>query len=91
MVLLKRILIWGSLGALLYILLSYHFIFFGKIPSLLRKSELTLNYTFYSAAGKTNQQILSVDELREDGIADLMVERGLLSEEEREKIMEQYQ
>jgi len=90
MILLKRILIWGSLGALFYILMSYHFIFFGKTPSLLRKSELTLNYTFFSAAGKTNHQILSVDSLREDGTAELMVEKGLMSEEERDKIMEQY-
>ena len=90
MILLKKILIWGSLAAVLYVLLSYHFIFFGKTPSLLRKSELTLNYTFFNAAGKTNRQILSVEELREDGIADLLVEKGRISKEERDRIMGQY-
>ena len=76
---------------MLYVLLSYHFIFVGKTPKILKKSKLTLNYTFYSIAGKTNQKIISIKELREDGIADLLVEIGRLSPEQRQMFLDQYQ
>jgi hypothetical protein len=88
---LKKILLWGTLAALLYILLSYHFIFFGKEVKLLRKSKYTLEYTFYNTTGKSNRSILENDDLRNDGIADLLVEMGVMSEEERERIMSKFE
>ncbi|MBW2093614.1 MAG: hypothetical protein JRI80_01880 [Deltaproteobacteria bacterium] len=87
----KKILFWVlALGAS-YFLLSYHIIFFGKQPRLLKKSHLTLNYTFFSVQSKPNQKIMAIDDLREDGIADLLVEEGKMKEEERDLYLEQYE
>ena len=92
MTFIKRILFWGILGGILYVLLSFHFIYFGgRTVKLLKKSKLTLNYTFFSTSLKTNRHIISVDELRKDGIADLMVEMGRMSEKERERLLEYYE
>ncbi|UCF56970.1 MAG: hypothetical protein JSW15_00315 [Deltaproteobacteria bacterium] len=82
----KKLAIWIVLGAVFYFLLSYHFIFIDNTVKLLRKSSLSLNYTIFSAKGKTNKSILSIDELREDGIGDLLVEMGRMSEEEMERL-----
>jgi len=64
--------------------LSYHFIVVGRGIKLLKKSSLTLNYTIFSVKGKSKEAILSVDVLREDGIGDLLVETGMISEREKE-------
>lgn len=87
MAFLKRVLFWGVLAGILYFFLSFHVIFIGKSFKLLKKSELSLNYTFFSANGKSNKAILRVDVLREDGIADILVETGLMSEQERELLL----
>lgn len=87
---LKRLMLWAVVAGVLYMLLSYHFIFFGWNVRLLKKSERTLNYTFFSTQGKTNKQILAVDELREDGIADLLVEEGMITPEDRERLLKPY-
>ena len=81
---LKKILIVAIFCAAFYFLLSYHFIIVGRSIKLLKKSTLTLNYTFYSLAGKTKVTIISNDTLREDGIGDLLVELGMISESEKE-------
>lgn len=83
----KKIMIWAIVGAIVYFILSYHVIFIENTVRLLRKSSLTLNYTLFSAKGKTNESILAIDELREDGIGDLLVEEGRLSEEELERLL----
>ena len=88
----KKIFVWGGLALSLYIALSYHFIFFGwSNIKLLKKSELTLSYTFFSAQGKTNRVILAIDPLREDGIADILVEVGKMSEEQKDALLELYE
>ncbi len=79
--------IWAIVGAIVYFILSYHVIFIENTVRLLEKSSLTLNYTLFSAKGKTNESILAIDELREDGIGDLLVEEGRLSEEELERLL----
>lgn len=86
----KKIMIWGTLAAVLYVLLSYHFIFFGRTVKVLKKSDRTLECTFFSVHGKTNSSIVAVDSLRKDGIADLMVEMGRMKEEEKEMLMARY-
>lgn len=83
----KKLTIWIILGAVLYFLLSYHFIFIDKTVKLLKKSSLTLNYTIFSIKKKSNKSILSIDVLREDGIGDLLVEMGRMSEEEMEMLV----
>jgi len=89
MVFLKRVLFWAVLGGILYFLLSYHIIYIDKGLRLLKKSELTLEYTFYSANLKTNRTILAVDVLREDGIGDLLIETGRISKGEMERLVRQ--
>ncbi|MEE9610573.1 MAG: hypothetical protein V3W19_04935 [Desulfatiglandales bacterium] len=82
----KKIFLWVLIVAIFYFLLGYHYIFFGNSVKLLKKSGFTLNYTFFSAQGKSNESILAIDELREDGIGDLLVEMGKMSEEEKERL-----
>jgi hypothetical protein len=85
---LKKVLIFGILGGALYILLSYHFIFFGiKNVEMLKKSSLTLNYTVFNAAGKDVESILYIDPLREDGIGEILVERGLITQKELHRLI----
>lgn len=86
----KKIFYWTIALAAAYFLLSYHVIFFGKQPRLLKKSHLTLNYTFFSIQSKPNKKIMAIDDLREDGIADLLVDEGKMSEEERNLYLERY-
>ena len=90
---LKKSVIVIVLGGILYGLLSYHFIIINSSVKVLKKSELTLKYTIFNAKGKTNSQILKIEELWEDGIADILVETGKMSEEElelyKEKLEEQ--
>ncbi len=87
----KKGIFWVILAAVVYALLSYHFILIGNTVKVLKKSELTLHYTFYNAKGKPNDAILSIDELRRDGIADLLVDMGRMSEEEKEAFLAGYE
>jgi hypothetical protein len=75
-------------GTLFYLLLSYHIIIVKGSPKLLKKSTLTLEYTFFSTEGKTNKTILAIDPLRKDGIGGLLIKEGLMSEEEEAEILE---
>jgi hypothetical protein len=88
---LKRLLIWGCIGAIGYFLLSHHIVFVGSNVRLLKKSQLTLEDTFYSTQGKSWQSVLSNDRLRRDGIGKLLVEMGKLTEEELKTLEEQYE
>ena len=87
----KKIIVWACLIAALYFLLNYHYIYHGRSIKMLKKSELTLSYTFYSLQGKPNEMILDVDELREDGIADLLVDLGRISKKQKEALLSKYE
>ena len=87
---LKRYLFWAVLGAILYGMLSYHFIIIGRSVKPLKKTELTLNYTFYSTNAKRNATMMEIDELRDAGIGDLLMEAGRMSEGEYNKLMEKF-
>jgi len=82
----KKLIIWACVAGAAYFILSNHFVFVGSTPKILKKSKITLEYTFYSTQGKTNESILKVDELRKDGIGRLLVELGRMSEDELEKL-----
>jgi hypothetical protein len=86
----KTIVFWGIIGGIFYFLLSHHIIFVGPKVKLLKKSGLTLEYTFYSTQGKTNASIIGIDPLRRNGIGDLLVEMGKMSEEELDRLLDQY-
>lgn len=87
---LKRYLKWAILAGILYALLSYHFIIIGRTVKPLKKSELTLNYTFYSTKGKRISTIMDIDELREDGIGEILVDEGMMSESEYQQYLDKY-
>jgi hypothetical protein len=88
---LKRLLIWGCIGVLGYFLLSNHIIIVGTDMRILKKSNLTLEDTFFSTQGKSWQSVLSNDRLRKDGIGKLLVEMGRLTEEELKRLVEEYE
>ncbi len=74
-----------------YFFLSHHIIIEVKNWrnfDLLKKSELTLKYTFFSIEQASPEDVLRIDELRDAGIADLMLERGLVSQEELQRILQ---
>ena len=73
--------------ALGYFISSYHIIFY-KINNkfdfdLLKKSYLTLEYTFFNVTTKRPKDIMKIDLLRVAGIGDLLVEIGKLTEGEK--------
>ena len=85
---LKQYLMIGAVIGFFYFLLSNHFIFFGLTDyERLKKSELTFTNTFTSVKQQSPELILRVTELREAGLGELMVARGLLSEEKLRQIL----
>lgn len=87
----KKTILWGAVVALFYFLLSHHIVFVGSNIRLLRKSHLTLEYTIFSTQGKTNESIMDVDQMRRDGIGDLLVSMGRMSQEQLNRLLAKYQ
>jgi hypothetical protein len=83
----KKLFLLVVLGAALYFLTSYHVILTSRGTRLLRKSRMTLQYTFFSTKGKANKSILAIDALRKAGIGDLLKREGLMTEEEELRIL----
>ena len=73
-----------------YFIMNNHIIFEGKQVYLLEKTSLHLHYTFYSINGKRPGTIMKVDELREAGIGDLLVELGKMTSEQKYKLESKY-
>ncbi|MFP4036607.1 MAG: hypothetical protein ACLFUE_03710 [Desulfobacteraceae bacterium] len=87
---LKRYAMWALLAGALYFLLSHHFIIVGSTVRLLDKSNLTLEYTFYSTKGKRISTILDVDPLRENGIGEILLDEGLITKDEYDRYLMKY-
>ena len=85
--LLKKYLLWAIAGGAFYFILSHHFIVIGHSVKMLKKTKLSLNYTMFSTKGMRNDAILSIPEMREVGIGKLMVEAGMITEEELDAYM----
>lgn len=79
----KQYFVYALLIAAGWFLLSNHFIYFNKRVHLLKKSEPSLWYTFYSMDSKRPEHILKIDHLRHDGIGQTMVDVGMITEDER--------
>lgn len=86
---LKKYLIWALAAGAFYFILSHHFIIVGRSVKLLKKAKLSLNYTIFSTKGMSNKAILSIPELREVGIGQLLLKSGKISEDELDKFMVQ--
>ena len=87
----NKIIVFAILGVVFYFLLSYHFIIINNSVKLLKKSSLTLEYTIYNAKGKTVEVIMAIDDLREDGIGELLVKMKKMSPQKLELIMMKYE
>ena len=87
---LKKLLIWVAAAFAFYFILSHHFILIGNSVKLLKKSELTLDYTLFSAKGKKIDSIIAIPELRKDGIGQLLLDEGKLTRDQLESLMERY-
>jgi hypothetical protein len=87
----KKLIVWACVAAAAYFILSTHFVFVGGTPKILKKSNLTLEYTFFSTQGKTNESILKVDALRKAGIGQLLVQLGRLTEFEQESLTAKFE
>lgn len=84
----KRLIVWGCLAVVVYFLLSYHFVFVGSTPKLLKKPKISTEYIFFSTHGKSNHSILSIDVLRKAGIGKILLQTGRISELELERLTE---
>ncbi len=73
-----------------YFLSVYHIIILNRDFYLLKKPYLTFEYTFYNITNREPKDIMRVDMLREDGIGDLLVELGWLTEMEAAHLEEKY-
>lgn len=80
---------WIALAiAAFYLMLSHHFIFYSARDfDVLKKQELTLKYTFYSIRQHTPYDTLRISELRDAGIEDVLLERGIVSDEKLNKLL----
>ena len=87
---LKKLLIWAVIIACGYFILSHHFIFIGSDLRVLKKSHLTLEHTIFSTQGKSIESIMNVDDLRKDGIGDLLVETGKITQDQLDAILDKY-
>ena len=74
----------------LYFIMNNHFIFYGTQVHLLKKSSLHLHYTFFSIKAKNPDNIMKIDYLREAGVGDLLVELGIINEEQKNQLESRY-
>ncbi|MGD8833315.1 MAG: hypothetical protein PVJ84_00715 [Desulfobacteraceae bacterium] len=85
---LKQYLLIGIVLATFYFLLSHHIIFTSvKEFAVLKKQELTLKETFYSLNNKSIMDILRNDRLMDAGIEDVLLEWGMVSEEQLDSLL----
>jgi hypothetical protein len=87
---LKKAILWGMAAAVFYFFLSHHIIFIGSKVRILKKSDRTLEYTIFSTQGKSNESMMGIDQLREVGIGELLVEMGKMSRGELDRLLEKY-
>ena len=86
----KQYILIAVVAAAGYFIMNNHIIFNGREVHLLKKSSLHLHYTFYSIKQKKPSVIMEIDYLREAGIGDLLVELGIISEEEKSRLESEY-
>ena len=86
----KQYILIAVAAVALYFIMNNHFIFDGPQVHLLKKNSLHLHYTFFSVKAKKPDNIMKIDYLREAGIGDLLVELGIINEEQKNQLENQY-
>ena len=86
----KQYILIAVAAAAAYFIMSNHFIFYGTQVHLLKKPTLHLHYTFFSIKEKRPSSIMKIDYLREAGIGDLLVELGMIDNEQKAKLESEY-
>ncbi|MGD2096488.1 MAG: hypothetical protein PVG35_02845 [Desulfobacterales bacterium] len=86
----KQYILIGILVAAGYFIMNNHIIIYGKDVHLLKKTSMHLHYTFFSVKGKKPAKILEIDYLRDAGIGDLLVELGVIDDEQRFNLENEY-
>jgi len=86
----KQYILIAVLAVAVYFMLSNHFIFYGTDIHLLKKPTLHLHYTFFSIKEKRPSSVMKIDYLREAGISDLLVELGMIDQEQRADLESEY-
>ena len=86
----KQYILIAVLAVAAYFLMSNHFIFYGTNLHLLKKPTLHLHYTFFSIKEKRPRSVMKIDYLREAGIGDLLVELGMIDQEQRADLESKY-
>lgn len=86
----KQYILIVILAAAGYFIMNNHFIFYGKQVHFLKKTSLHLHYTFFSVKAKKPASIMKIDYLREAGIGDLLVELGIIDDEQRYHLESEY-
>jgi hypothetical protein len=86
----KQYILIAVLAVAAYFMMSNHFIFYGTNLHLLKKPTLHLHYTFFSIKEKRPRSVMKIDYLREAGIGDLLVELGMINEQQRADLESEY-
>ncbi len=82
----KKILIIAVLAAILYLALAYHYVYLGgRSFKMLKKTEFTLKYTFFSTMKKSTQSMLTIPEMWNARLGDLLLNEGMITQEEYER------
>lgn len=90
----KKLIVLAIVGGIIYGLFSYHIIILTgdeKAIRTLEKSTMTLNDTFISLETGSYSgldKILSRGTLRDDGLGELLVDMGVITDEELRKLEE---
>ncbi|MCP4745307.1 MAG: hypothetical protein GY874_04070 [Desulfobacteraceae bacterium] len=85
---LKQYVLIALAGGAFYYLLSHHFIFLSLTEfETLIKTQLTLRTSFYSLYQHAPEETLRNNRLRDAGIGELMVEKGMLTKEKLHAIL----
>ena len=86
----KQYILIAVLAVAVYFMMSNHFIFYGANVHLLKKPTLHLHYTFFSIKEKRPSSVMKIDYLREAGIANLLVELGMIDHEQKARLESEY-
>ena len=87
----RNLLLIGLMLGSIYFLASRHIVMYETDFDIIKKQELTFEYTFVNLTNRRVEDIMRIDVLREAGIGDVMVDMGLISEAGKEELETWYE